>query len=166
MRRKFYVLWGVFVITALLAAACSPSAASAPQQTQEPAQPTSAADEPEPTAVDVDAEPGATQPQAATGVEGAREDIPIMEEARGLQVLREGGTITYEVDTDIETVVSFYQEELPKHGWELAGPPDSALASLATMLRENDSGDRMTVYLQENQLGGFVKVNISVVRIN
>lgn len=89
-----------------------------------------------------------------------------MEAARGLQILRQGGTITYEVDTDIDTVVSFYQRELPNYGWELAGPADSALASIATMLRENDSGDRMTINLQENQLGGFVRVNISVVRAN
>ncbi|HEX6304727.1 MAG TPA: hypothetical protein VFZ76_11095 [Anaerolineales bacterium] len=164
MRRNFYVLWGVVLMAALLAAACSPSAASAPQQTQEPAQATTAADVAEPTAVE--AEPGATQPQAGISPEGAREDIPIMEAARGLQILRQGGTITYEVDTDIDTVVSFYQEELPNYGWELAGPPDSALASIATMLRENDSGDRMTINLQENQLGGFVRVNISVVRAN
>jgi hypothetical protein len=121
-------------------------------------------EEPEPTAAD--AEPDATAPQAATGVEGAREDIPIMEAARSLQILREGGTITYEVDADIETVVGFYQEELPKYGWELAGPQDSALASIAAMLRENQDGDRMTINMQANQLGGFVKVNISVVRAN
>lgn len=165
MRRNLYILWGVFMIFALLAAACAPSAASTPQETQEPAQPTAAGgDEPEPTAGGE--ESAATQPQAAISPEGAREDIPIMESAREVQVLRGGRTITYSVDADIDTVVNFYQEELPKHGWELAGPPDSALASIATMLRENESGDRMTINLQENQLGGFVRVNISVVRAN
>jgi hypothetical protein len=37
---------------------------------------------------------------------------------------------------------------------------------MATMLRENAEGDRITINMQANQLGGFVRISISVVDVN
>lgn len=166
MKRSSFVTWVIVFVLLLSVTACSSSSASTPQQGGGGGQPTT------PTQTSqsgsVEEQPGAqpTQQEVVTGEAGAREDIPVMEGAREYQVMRGGSAVVYEIDTDIDTVVNFYQEQLPQYGWEMAGPPDSALASIATMLRENESGDRMTINMQENQLGGFVKVNIAVVRKN
>jgi hypothetical protein len=95
---------------------------------------------------------------------GAAMDIPIPEDAYKYQIMRGGSSASYQVEIDIEELVSWYQEELPKYGWELAGPPDSAIGAMGTMLRENASGDRLTINMQANQLGGFVSVTIQVIR--
>lgn len=106
---------------------------------------------PEPTEVPLNESGGAT-------------DIPIPEDAYKYQIMRGGSSATYQVDMDIDELVSWYQEELPKYGWELAGPPDSAIGAMGTMLRENEAGDRLTINMQANVNAGFVSVIIQVIR--
>lgn len=94
------------------------------------------------------------------------DDVPIMDEAYQVQKGRSGKNVVYQVDASIEEVVTYYQEVLPNYEWELAGPPDNAVASIATMLRENAVGDRLAINMQANELGGFVRVNITISRAN
>jgi hypothetical protein len=95
---------------------------------------------------------------------GAATDIPVPEDAYKYQIMRKGSSASYQVDMTIEELVTWYQEELPKVGWEMAGPPDSGLGAIATMLRENEAGDRLTINMQANEVGGFVSVTIVVIR--
>jgi hypothetical protein len=92
------------------------------------------------------------------------EDIPVIEGAYRLVAGSSGKNVVYQVDTVIEDVVTFYQEELPDFAWEMAGPPDNQVATIATMLRENASGDRLAINMQRNELGGFVRVTITISR--
>jgi hypothetical protein len=46
----------------------------------------------------------------------------------------------------------------------MAGPPDNAIGSIGTMLRENAAGDRLAINMQANELGGFVILDISISR--
>ncbi len=105
----------------------------------------------------------ATAPAAESGPQ-IPDDVPVMPGAYKLQVLRHGTQIVYQVDGTIEDVIAFYQQELEALGWQMAGPPDNAVGSIATMLRENQAGDKMSINLQYNPLGNFVSVNIAVVR--
>ena len=96
--------------------------------------------------------------------ESGGDDVPIMDGAYQLQISRTGNNVNYQVDGTIEDVLTFYQEELPKFAWEMAGPPDNAISNIATMLRENADGDRIAVNMQYNELGGFVILTITVSR--
>ena len=98
--------------------------------------------------------------------ESRGDDVPIMEGATRVQISRAGNNINYHVDGTIDDVITFYQEELPNYGWEMAGPPDNAVANIATMLRENTAGDRLALNMQFNELGGFVILTINVSRAN
>lgn len=91
-------------------------------------------------------------------------DIPVMEAAYQLQAGTSGKNVVYQIDTDIQEVLAFYQEELPQFGWELSGPPDNAIGSIGTMLRVNAEGDQLAINMQANQLGGFVKLTITIAR--
>ncbi len=95
---------------------------------------------------------------------GIPADLPMMEGAYGIQAGHSGLIVSYQVDASVEDVLAFYQEELPKHDWELTGPPDNAIGSIGTMLRENSVGDRLTINMQANEVGGFVKLNITISR--
>lgn len=88
------------------------------------------------------------------------EDIPIMVGGRRLEVAMDGSNISYEVDGQIEDVVAFYQEELPKYGWEMTRSPDNVVGAMATMARVNEAGDRLTFSLQYNPMGEFVVIRI------
>lgn len=92
------------------------------------------------------------------------EDIPVMDGAYQLQAGTSGKNVVYQIDSTIEEVVTFYQEELPNYAWELAGPPDNVVASIATMLRENVAGDRLAINMQANNLGGFVRLTLTISR--
>jgi hypothetical protein len=149
------VLW-----FALPLVACAPKASPTPAASPAPIE-----------AETSEAQPGPEQtaeteitPAAPSGPEGAASDLPIMENAYKLQVLRGGNSVTYQVDGSIQDVVNFYQEALPQYGWEMAGPPDSAVGSIATMLRKNQAGDSMSINMQENKLGGFVSITIQIIR--
>lgn len=92
------------------------------------------------------------------------EDVPIMEAGYQVQKSRSGNNITYQVDGTIDDVMTFYQEELPNYNWEMAGPPDNAVANIATILRENATGDRLAINMQYNELGKFVRLSITISR--
>jgi hypothetical protein len=100
------------------------------------------------------------------GEESPGDDVPIMEAGYQVQKSRSGNNITYQVDGTIEDVMTFYQEELPNYNWEMAGPPDNAVANIATILRENATGDRLAINMQYNELGNFVRLSITISRAN
>lgn len=156
MRRKILVV--LVLLFSLVLMACAPKASPAPLSSPPEAE--------TPEAQVTSEQPGATEATspAPSGPEGAAPDLPIMEGAYKLQILRGGNSVIYQVDAGIQDVVSFYQETLPQYGWEMAGPPDSAVGSIATMLRKNQAGDNLTVNMQENKLGGFVQVTIQITR--
>ena len=143
--------------------ACTPSRVSVDEYNQVAATATSS----EPEAVEeVAPETGEEQEPAPVVVEeeGKGDDVPIMETGYQVQISRSGNNVNYQVDGTIEEVLTFYQEELPKFGWEMAGPPDNAISNIATMLRENADGDRLAVNMQYNELGGFIILTITVSR--
>jgi hypothetical protein len=160
MKRNLFI--GMVLIAMIIATACLPQPTATPQQNQQSAQP-AATQAPQ---TGGQGEGGGEASGASTEGSGIREDIPIMEGAKNVQASRGGQTVVYVADGDIDTVVNFYEEELPKYGWEMAGPPDTSVTSIATMLRENQAGERMTINMAGNKLGGFVKVTISVVPSN
>ncbi|MEJ2262034.1 MAG: hypothetical protein P8X95_01215 [Anaerolineales bacterium] len=161
MKRNLFIIIGIVLIALLIATACS-SQPQPPPQTQESAQPAAT----QASQTGGEGGDGGEASGGSTGGSEVREDIPIMQGAKNIQASRGGQTVIYEADGEIDAVVNFYEEELPKFGWEMAGPPDTALASIATMLRENQAGERMTINMAGNKLGGFVKVTISVVPSN
>lgn len=96
--------------------------------------------------------------------DGIPNDLPVMEGAYEIQAGHSGQNVSYQIDGTVEEVLAYYQEELPKFGWELSGPPDNAIGSIGTMLRENVAGDRLTINMQSNVVGGFVKLTITISR--
>ena len=158
----------------LVTAACQPDPTPPPDAPVEPVvQPThptggdSSADEQvDESSGEVSEAPDATLEPTVMPVDeaGLAMDIPIPEDAYKIQIMRKGSSTTFQVDSTIEEVVSWYQEELPKVGWDFAGPPDSAVGAIATMLRENGVGDRLTINMQANELAGFVSITLLVIR--
>jgi hypothetical protein len=156
MMSKNSVLTAVVMLLVLLATACIPKASSHPP-TITPLQPVEE-QEGEPTA-----ESSPDQP-TSTPAPRVPADIPIMEGAYKVQIMRSATTIVYQVDVSIDTAVKFYQDAFPTVGWETVGPPDTAVGQIATLLRENKQGDRVTINMQGNDVGGFVKITISIAR--
>ena len=171
--KKIAVLLLLAAVVLLVVAACqsSPSASGPAQPAVQPTHPSSnskpSTSEPEEQVVSGDVEVVEASPEPTEvpiGESGAANDIPVPGEAYKLQIMRKGNSVNLQVDSTIEEVVSWYQQELPNYGWEMAGPPDSAIGAIATMLRENAAGDRITLNMQSNDLGGFVSVTIQVLR--
>jgi hypothetical protein len=161
----------IFLITTMVAilviSACTPSRISVEEY--DAGQPSAATSVPQPvedTAPDTgeDQEPEPEVEPVETEEESSGDDVPIMESATNVQKSVSGTNITYQVEGTIEDVVTFYQEELPGYGWEMAGPPDNAVGFIATMLRENSDGDRLAINMQFNELGGFVILTITISR--
>jgi hypothetical protein len=166
MKEFRFILPGLIIIAmGFTLSACAPKTTPHPPTVEVPAQSTATAVESQ-NQGSGDTSPVDTAVPQATESGGLASDIPIMEGAYQLQVMRNGNSVIYQIDSDTQTVVKFYEDNLPNYGWELAGPPDSAVGSIATMLRENKDKDRLTINMQENTLGGFVKLTISVVRGN
>jgi len=163
---KFSILLITISVAIIAVSACSPSrvlveeydAVSSPVATSEP-EPVDEAD-PETSEQEPEPEPVETQEESQA------DDVPIMEAGIQVQKSRSGNNITYQVDGTIDDVMTFYQEELPKYEWEMAGPSDNAVAYIATMLRENAAGDRLAINMQFNELGGFVILSITISRAN
>ena len=88
-----------------------------------------------------------------------------MDGAYELQANPSGKNVVYTIDSTVEDVVLFYQEVLADYGWDIAGPADTAVGSIGTMLRENTNGDRLAINLQGNEVGGFVRLNITIHRV-
>ncbi len=154
---KKHALWFSFflIILALLLSACGLKATPTPKPT--PVVPASSGGESNTNGETEAAPPTESGPQVP-------EDVPVIPGAYKLQVLRHGTQVIYQVDGAIDEVLSFYQQELDKLGWQMAGPPDSAVGSIATMLRQNEAGDKLSINMQYNPLGNFVTINIAVVR--
>jgi hypothetical protein len=162
---KFSILLLAISLAIFAISACTPSRVSVDEYNQVAATATSSETEPE-AAEEVAPETGEEQEPAPVVVEeeGKGDDVPIMEAGYQVQISRSGNNVNYQVDGTIEEVLTFYQEELPKFGWEMAGPPDNAISNIATMLRENADGDRLAVNMQYNELGGFIILTITVSR--
>jgi hypothetical protein len=94
---------------------------------------------------------------------GVPEDVPVMPDAYELQIPNEV-TVYYKVDLPLKDVVTFYNEELPNYGWEQPKIPDSALGAMAQMARSKSDGDRITLSIQNNPVGEFTIVQISLTR--
>lgn len=71
------------------------------------------------------------------GLEGVPDDIPIYSDHTPIQFLQ--GAITYQAQTDMATLSTFYQDELPKNGWEQAEPP---VVTDAAIILSYTKGDR------------------------
>jgi ABC-type Fe3+-hydroxamate transport system substrate-binding protein len=94
---------------------------------------------------------------------GIPEDVPIMPEAKELQVTNQNN-IDFKVDLPLEDVVAFYQEELINYGWDKINNPDTVVGSMAQMSRSKANGDRITFSLQYNPIGEFSIVKIFITR--
>jgi hypothetical protein len=171
--KKIALLLMLGTVFLLIASACQskPAPSSGPAQADvQPTHPSAAGSNVEvqkEEAVGNDAEVVDASPEPtalALSESGAASDIPIPEEAYKLQVMRKGNSVHFQIESTIDEVVGWYQQELPKYGWELAGPPDSAIGAMATMLRENAGSDRMTINMQANELGGFINITLQVSR--
>ena len=157
MKKKLFVILGVVVILALALSACGRSSSSGGEDTG-------------------GGNTGNAQPGAANVGEGAAmpvaedvgdewpEDVPLHPEAFDIDIARGATQLTFKVPGDIENIVAFLQEELPGFGWETEVTPDSAIGAMATMLRQNAEGQRMSINIQYNQLGDFVTIIMAVVR--
>ncbi len=158
-------VWIIVIGMILLISACSPSRVSVEEYNLEAGIESTVEVQATPTPV-VETEPG----EEAQPVEPAKstypEDVPIMEGAYQLQAARKGTNVLYQIDATVDEVVTYYQNELPNFGWEMAGPPDNAVGAIATMLRENEAGDRLAINMQANELGGFVRLTITISRVN
>jgi hypothetical protein len=169
MRKTVRLLVWVLSITALaFAAACKPTIKATERPTTAPPSSSSAGEATQPSG-------GESQPSGETGTggesnpagtapSGVPADVPVMDGAYSLQVMRGGDNIVYKVDTGIDDVVNFYKEQMPGAGWQETSSPDTVVASIASLVRRNDKGDQIFINLQANQLGGFVTVSISVTR--
>ena len=162
---KFSILLLAISLAIFAISACTPGRVSVDEYNQVAKTATSSESEPE-AVEEVAPETGEEQEPAPVVVEeeGKGDDVPIMEAGYQVQISRSGNNVNYQVDGTIEEVLTFYQEELPKFGWEMAGPPDNAISNIATMLRENADGDRLAVNMQYNELGGFIILTITVSR--
>jgi hypothetical protein len=173
MKRNHLLYLSVLVVSLLIMlSACSPSRVSVEEFNQaQGVSPTAVPEEVQETEDMVEDEPDTEgsevveeAPVVADVTGNVPEDIPVIDGAYRLVAGTSGKNVVYQVDTSIEEVVTFYQEELPNFAWEMAGPPDNQVATIATMLRENEAGDRLAINMQRNELGGFVRVTLTISR--
>jgi hypothetical protein len=173
MRKGFHLVpWGVFILIMVISVSCSPSPAGS-AEVAEPADPEVA----DPTAVLAEEAPGSEETEAPVSEVGAGGeipvsengvpvDVPVPEEAYQLQVVRQGRIVTFQADGTIDDLVNFYTENLSSLGWEATNSPDTAVGSIATLIRKNEAGDQISINMQANELGGFVRVTVTVGRAN
>lgn len=163
MRKYFRIVtWGFLLLILIFAGACSPAAGPAPDEAvtdEVPGEATQEVENPQPESTQA-----STSPDSPPGPPGVPEDIPIAEGAYKLQVARNGANVNYQVDGVIDDVVAFYQSALPEFGWTEVTNPDT-VGSIAILLRENEAGDRVSINMQKNDVGGFVVVTISLTRM-
>jgi hypothetical protein len=169
MKRVKFLSFGVLIASLLfILSACSPSRISVEEYNE--AEGIVAPTKDPATEVPLDETgPGSEviePPQDVETTGEVPEDVPIMDGAYQLQAGLSGKNVVYQIDSSLEDVVVFYVEELPDFGWEMAGPLDNAVGSIGTMLRENAAGDRLVINLQRNEVGGFVRLNITISRTN
>lgn len=159
------VVWFAIVVIVFAFSACTPSRILVEEYDQSTTGDTGG--QVEGTSAPID-EPDASEiPTYVPTVEAqVPEDVPIMEGAYRLQVVRDGTNVVYQIDSTIEEVATYYQEELPNYDWEIGRAPDNIIGSIATMLRFNPAGDRLAINMQANEVGGFVRLTLTISRID
>jgi hypothetical protein len=167
MKKNYFLILAVFVaFLSLILSACSPNRISVEEYNQ--TQGIKAATEiPETEGHVEEPDPGneVVEPTPVAETVGeVPEDVPIMDGAYELQAGRSGKNVVYQIDATVQDVVAFYQGVLADYGWEMAGPPDNAVGAIGTMLRENAIGDRLAINMQRNEVGGFVRLSITISR--
>lgn len=159
MKRKWFLL-SLTVVLAFVLAACGGSSTPAPSGGENTASaPAASGGETEPASAAPAESPAAAEPANAQPV-----DVPVMEGAYDLSIERSGTQMRYKVDSEVQTVVDFYHSVLPGQGWEIKGPPDSVVGNIASMLRENKAGDRLSINMQYNPNAQFTVVTIAISR--
>jgi len=156
------LFWGLLLIFLIFVAACSPKAKPVPTAGQGAGKTEAAGEqvlETQPAGVS-----GDTGNAAAQKTPQVPEDVPVMDGAYKLQIARAGAYVMFQVDGTIDDVVNFYIAELPNYGWHTVSSPDTVTGSTASILRENEAGDKLNLYMQRNDLGGFVTITIAVQR--
>jgi hypothetical protein len=162
MNKRYLLILGVLVLAALLISACGPKATPTPRS-QAFAENEGNGGEGEAGEAGEGGE-GEEEGESEPVNNGVPEDIPVPENAFNIRVTSNGENIEIEVDGEIEPLLEFYQEELPNYGWTIMGPPDNSVGAMATMYRENEAGETLTINMQYNQNGNFVSYQIIVIR--
>lgn len=163
-RKARLIIVGVLLLLAFIATACIPK--PQPRQVDRGQAAAQVATE-QPAAAGAQVVDPAESEGAEAGAEdvsssGDGQEIPIMENAYRVQITHGGTNVAYQVDGNIDDVVGFYQVELERRNWVLTGVGDSKMGARASMLRERDN-QRLLINLQENTLGGFVTISVSIV---
>ncbi len=89
--------------------------------------------------------------------QGPAEDIPLMADATEKSTF--GSMITYKTASAFKDVVAFYQEEMPKHGWQ-AGSEEPLMTEQMAMLAYEKEGRKASITITVDN--GQVSVLISV----
>jgi hypothetical protein len=158
------IVWSFIVVIVFVISACTPSRISVEEYEKTAVGDTEG--QGEETSAPVD-EPDATEIATPEPTMEAQvpEDVPIMDGAYQLQVVHGGTNVVYQIDSTIEEVATYYQEELPNYDWEIGRAPDNIIGSIATMLRFNPAGDRLAINMQANEVGGFVNLTLTISRV-
>ncbi len=160
MKKKLFVVLGVLVILTLALAACGNGGDTGGSSSNGGSTTTNSSDtnaaQPANVAPAV-SESDATEDEWPT-------DVPRPEDAYDIDVARGGTQITFKSPGDIENIVGYFQDELDAFGWGSEVTPDSAVGSMATMLRKNDAGETMSINIQYNELGDFVTLTMAIIR--
>jgi len=89
--------------------------------------------------------------------QGPADDIPIMTEATEKGTF--GSMITYKTASALKDVVAFYQDEMPKYGWQ-AGSEEPSITEQMAMLAYEKEGRKASIMITVDN--GQVNVLISV----
>ncbi len=97
-------------------------------------------------------------------VAGVPEDVPLMPGAYDVQVQKAGTLVVYRVKVLLGEVLDYYQEVLPRYGWQQTAAKDTVVGYVAKLARAKPTGDRVVLSLRYDVRGHFVTVAISVAR--
>ena len=95
---------------------------------------------------------------------GVPEDVPLMPGAYDVQVQKAGTLVVYRVKALLGEVLDYYQEVLPRYGWQQTTAEDTVVGYAAKLARSKPAGDRVVLSLRYDVRGHFVTVAISVAR--
>lgn len=89
---------------------------------------------------------------------GVPEDIPVVDNHDNLTVM--GGVIVYTTSDDYQSVVSFYETQMPANGWEKTSTAIST--ATVTMAEYSKSGQSLTLSIAADEGSGEVTVTIMI----